>query len=944
MPVYQVRFYALNPSSLMGGAGSSFVWSGSRTYDGIATITDNGAGIDGLTLEDDNGGGSEAAFADVTIGASTSTGTSVDAEMIWTVTDTVSGLTFQIAQFDVETGGAAGLYTLSEIPLIEGRTYTVNALDTASNASAGDATFTYADYVEANGVVDGTAGDDLIDPDYVDGELEQVDLYRDAPDDVIAAGAGNDTVIGGLGSDTIDGGEGNDLLYGDYGTYSDPATTAQDLNWSLQGADGADVSAGFTQDTGLIDVAVSFINDGDNAPTFNIETSDTQYRAAGETFSQNSAVFLYGNGDGATSTTRIDFSASSEGGVRDEVENVRFRINEVDAVAGNHVDIITVKAYDADGNPVAVTLTPAGADTVTGDTITAAEGNDTSADAQSSVLVTIAGPVSRIEVSYGNGDTLTQAITLTDIQFDAVAQPEGADSLTGGTGADTLFGERGNDTLSGGDDADSLFGGDGADWLSGDAGADTLYGELGNDTLMGGADDDSLIGGDGADSLDGGTGNDTLEGGTGADTLTGGSGMDYASYAGSDAGVTVDLAAGTFSGGHAEGDVTGGGLDGIIGSEFNDSLSGYDGEGADWTNVFYGGAGDDTLDGRGGSDTLDGGTGADSILGGGGADSVTGGDGDDFISGGTGADTLLGDAGNDTIIAAEGDSVSGGDGDDVISLAELGESSTGTITIDGGTTGQTGGDILDLAGVADRGTMVYTEDGSGERSGTVTMYDGTVVTFSNIDEVVCFTPGTRLLTDRGYRRIENLRAGDLVETADGGLQPVRWIGSTTVEGTGDVAPIRFEAGALPGLTRTLRVSPQHRVLVRGPFCEMLFGTHEVLVAAKHLVNGTTIQAEPFDRVCYMHVAFDRHHVVCAEGAEVESFHAVERSMGILSAEDRTRLRAALGLVEGGGLGHGPAARHCLKEHEATALMGLMRMTQISAKAARPRRAAAVRRS
>ena len=75
--------------------------------------------------------------------------------------------------------------------------------------------------------------------------------------------------------------------------------------------------------------------------------------------------------------------------------------------------------------------------------------------------------------------------------------------------------------------------------------------------------------------------------------------------------------------------------------------------------------------------------------------------------------------------------------------------------------------------------------------------------------VVCFVRGTAIMTAEGERMIEELEAGDLILTLDHGYQPIRWIGSTTVEAKGKLAPIVFEAGAM-GNARRLKVSPQHR--------------------------------------------------------------------------------------------------------------------------------------
>jgi hypothetical protein len=133
----------------------------------------------------------------------------------------------------------------------------------------------------------------------------------------------------------------------------------------------------------------------------------------------------------------------------------------------------------------------------------------------------------------------------------------------------------------------------------------------------------------------------------------------------------------------------------------------------------------------------------------------------------------------------------------------------------------------------------------------------------------CFTPGTLILTPSGLCLIEDLQVGDLVMTRDDGPQPLRWLGQCEVAGHGDWAPIRFAPGAL-GNDRALIVSPQHRMLITGWKAELYFGEAEVLVAARHLVNDMTIRRAPQSRVTYVHLLFDRHQVIWAEGAAPES--------------------------------------------------------------------------
>ena len=146
--------------------------------------------------------------------------------------------------------------------------------------------------------------------------------------------------------------------------------------------------------------------------------------------------------------------------------------------------------------------------------------------------------------------------------------------------------------------------------------------------------------------------------------------------------------------------------------------------------------------------------------------------------------------------------------------------------------------------------------------------------------VPCFTRGTLIDTPDGPTAIEDLKRGDLVLTRDNGPQPIRWIGSTKLAAlqlmrNGKLRPIRIVAGALGnGLPSSdLMVSPQHRVLVRSRIAQKMFGTDEVLVAAKQLlqVEGVDIAAD-IESVEYFHMLFDRHEVVVSNGAETESLY------------------------------------------------------------------------
>jgi Ca2+-binding RTX toxin-like protein len=137
--------------------------------------------------------------------------------------------------------------------------------------------------------------------------------------------------------------------------------------------------------------------------------------------------------------------------------------------------------------------------------------------------------------------------------------------------------------------------------------ADSFNGTAAADVIDAFGGDDKLRGAGGADSLTGGAGNDTLVGGTGGDTLAGGAGTDTAYYIGSAAGVTVNLGAGTASGGDAAGDILTG-VEQLVGSSLADQLTGNAG-----VNGLWGDGGNDVLTGGAGADALKGGAGADSF-------------------------------------------------------------------------------------------------------------------------------------------------------------------------------------------------------------------------------------------------------------------------------------------------------------------------------------------
>ncbi|MCJ8139069.1 Hint domain-containing protein [Falsirhodobacter halotolerans] len=464
-------------------------------------------------------------------------------------------------------------------------------------------------------------------------------------------------------------------------------------------------------------------------------------------------------------------------------------------------------------------------------------------------------------------------------------------------GIDGIYGSKFDDTLIGFDNSSKdpndtytnvIHGGDGNDFIDGRGGDDSLYGDAGDDTILGG---------DGNDYIEGGTGNDSLKGEAGHDTILGGDGDDYI-----DGGTGNDV---------------------LKGDAGNDTILG--GEGDDYID---GGTGNDLLKGGAGNDTILGGDGDDIIDGGAGNDLLKGGAGNDVLVGGLGKDTMLGGDGNDLLVIGRGDDASGGNGNDYFWLDDSIDRDMvkdRDIYVDGGdneaVSKDNPGDVLNL-GKAEgwRNQKNMNDKGLWDGSGVVTLKDGTKVHYKNIEQVICLTPGAMILTTSGLRPVETLRAGDMVITRDNGPQAIRWIGNSTVSGQGAFAPVRLLQGAVPGLTADLLVSPQHRMLLQSFRSELMFGAREVLTAAKHMVDGTRAVIEEVEQVTYLHMIFDKHEVIFANGAPTESFHPASYSIGGLAEATREELFAIFPELRAMPDSYGQSARRVLKAYEAKALL------------------------
>jgi Hint domain-containing protein len=228
---------------------------------------------------------------------------------------------------------------------------------------------------------------------------------------------------------------------------------------------------------------------------------------------------------------------------------------------------------------------------------------------------------------------------------------------------------------------------------------------------------------------------------------------------------------------------------------------------------------------------------------------------------------------------------------------------------------------VDPGAVHDSGTdqvISFTITGT---SGGSTDTDTVVITI-----LICVARGTRIATRTGAVPVEDLLPGDLIETLDGGFQPVRWIGSRRIgapemRADGRLRPVRIRAGALGGgrPLRDLVVSPQHRVYLEDWRAELLFGENQVLVPAKSLINDLNIRRDHSPGgVEYFHLLFNEHQIIFTEGAPTESFHPGAYTLSGMDSDARHELIRLFPELAG-GQGYGELARQGLKPWEARLL-------------------------
>ncbi len=154
-----------------------------------------------------------------------------------------------------------------------------------------------------------------------------------------------------------------------------------------------------------------------------------------------------------------------------------------------------------------------------------------------------------------------------------------------------------------------------------------------------------------------------------------------------------------------------------------------------------------------------------------------------------------------------------------------------------------------------------------------------------------FARGTMIsLADGSQCAIEALLPGQHLLTRDRGRQPIRWIGHARLRAVGAFAPVVIAAGTL-GNSGDLILSQHHRVFLYQRNRLPGLQTAELLVQARHFVDGERVYLREGGYVDYFSLVFDRHEIIYAEGVPSESLMVNDATVNRLPPEIAAEVKA-----------------------------------------------------
>jgi hypothetical protein len=203
---------------------------------------------------------------------------------------------------------------------------------------------------------------------------------------------------------------------------------------------------------------------------------------------------------------------------------------------------------------------------------------------------------------------------------------------------------------------------------------------------------------------------------------------------------------------------------------------------------------------------------------------------------------------------------------------------------------------------------------------------------SDIEQVICFTPGTLISTAKGMRPVEDIQVGERLITRDNGFKELAWVGRKNLDfrqlrQTPNLCPVTISAGSLGnGLPLAdMTVSPNHRVFMLSAENRVLFDEAEVLIPARKLVGLPGITQDMPKSVSYIHLMCEEHELILSDGFWTESFQPTTEALVAIDGEQRDELFTIFPeLCEEFPRTRYHAARMSLKDFEADVALDAMR--------------------
>ncbi|GGE42522.1 Hint domain-containing protein [Actibacterium pelagium] len=161
-----------------------------------------------------------------------------------------------------------------------------------------------------------------------------------------------------------------------------------------------------------------------------------------------------------------------------------------------------------------------------------------------------------------------------------------------------------------------------------------------------------------------------------------------------------------------------------------------------------------------------------------------------------------------------------------------------------------------------------------------------------------FTPGTLVETPSGQRPIQELGTGDVVLNKKGVAVQIRWKSSAMLNfhelyGNRHLLPVFIQKSALGRNLPERDMAVSQNTWLDAECCQRVgvLMMDEDRVPAKKLLDGHGIRRADPDALSYIHIHFDRHEIIKANGLWVECYSPLDSDNGVRRNAQRTELYA-----------------------------------------------------